>query len=204
MPQVSPSSSLPAQPGCAGTITRATSARRAWQEIAEDDDLAAFGLLRERRRDQVGRRHQAVDVLMVLVEHHAVEAVLVGIGELVDIFLVESAAARAVPQAVRHRDPAGVVNLVEVGGEVRVRHKVPAIELDRIAHGLPSRGPTSAGGMLVEIWRRRHRQSCPGRRMTIPQKSMSNRPLTPWESRRAGDSIRATNRAAGASAQAAM
>jgi hypothetical protein len=42
--------------------------------------------------------------------------------------------------------------------------------------------------MLVEIWRRRHR------RMTIAQKTPSNRPFTPWESPDAGDNIRAINR----------
>ena len=68
------------------------------QEIAEDDDLAVLGPLRQRGGDQVGRRHQAVDVLMVLVEHHAVEAELVGIGELVDILLIEAAAFLRVPQ----------------------------------------------------------------------------------------------------------
>jgi hypothetical protein len=42
--------------------------------------------------------------------------------------------------------------------------------------------------MLVEIWRRRHP------RMAIAQKTPSNRPLTPWERRHAGDNIRAINR----------
>ena len=104
------------------------------QEIAEDDDLAALGPLRQRRGDQVGRWHQPVDVLMVLVEHHAVEAELVGIGELVDILLIEAAALLRVPQAVRHRHPAGVVFLVEVRRQVRIGHEVPAIERDGLAH----------------------------------------------------------------------
>ena len=104
------------------------------QEVAENDDLAALGLLRQRGRDQIGRRHQAIDVLMMLVEHHAVEADLVGIGELVDIFPIEAAASLGVPQAVRHGDPAGLVSLVEVGGQIRIRHEMPAVELDRLGH----------------------------------------------------------------------
>src|SRR5262249_31901137 len=75
---------------------------------------------------------QAVDVLVVLVEHHAVEADLVGIGELIDILLVEAAAALAVPEPVRHRYPAGVVGLVEIRRQVGIGHEVPAIELDRL------------------------------------------------------------------------
>ena len=104
------------------------------QQVAEDDDLAALGALRQRRGDQVRRRHQAVDVLVVLVEHHAVEAELVGIGELVDILLIEAAALLRVPQRVRHRHPAGVVFLVEIRRQVRIRHEVPAVELDGFAH----------------------------------------------------------------------
>ena len=57
--------------------------------------LPRFVRLGERGRDQVGRGHQPVDVLVVLVEHHAVEAELVGIGELVDVLLVEPAAPLA-------------------------------------------------------------------------------------------------------------
>ena len=41
--------------------------------------------------------HQPVDVLVMLVEHHAVEAELVRIGELVDVLLVKPAAL-GVPQ----------------------------------------------------------------------------------------------------------
>ena len=104
------------------------------QQVAENDDLAALGLLRQRGGDQIGRRHQAIDVLVMLVEHHAVEADLVGIGELVDIFLIEAAASLCVPQAVRHGDPAGLVSLVEIGGQIRIGHEVPAIELDRPGH----------------------------------------------------------------------
>jgi hypothetical protein len=93
------------------------------QQVAENDDLAALGPLRQRRGDQIGRRHQAIDVLVMLVEHHAVEPDLVGIGELVDIFLIEAAASLRVPQAVRHRHPAGLVSLVEIGGQIRIGHE---------------------------------------------------------------------------------
>ena len=61
--------------------------------------LPRLVLLRQRGGDQVRRRHQPVDVLVVLVEHHAVEAELVGIGELVDVLLVEPAALLACPTA---------------------------------------------------------------------------------------------------------
>jgi hypothetical protein len=84
------------------------------QQVAEDDDLAALGALGERGGDQVGGRHQSVDVLVVLIQHHAVEAELVGVGELVDVLLIEAAALLRVPERIRHRHPAGVVFLIEI------------------------------------------------------------------------------------------
>jgi hypothetical protein len=104
------------------------------QQVAENDDLAPLGPLRQRRGDQIRRRHQTIDILVMLVEHHAVEADLVGIDELVDVFLIEAAATLCVPQAVRHGDPAGLVSLVEIGGQIRIGHEMPAIELDRPGH----------------------------------------------------------------------
>ena len=104
------------------------------QEIAEHDELRALGALRQRRRDEIRRRHQAIDVLVMLVEDEPVETQLLGIGQLVDIFLVQSVGLFPVPQAVRHRDPAAVEALVEIRGQIGIRHEVPAIEFDR-SHG---------------------------------------------------------------------
>ena len=42
----------------------------------------------QRGGHDVGRRHQAVNILMVLVEHHTVKTEFVRISQLVDILLV--------------------------------------------------------------------------------------------------------------------
>ena len=55
------------------------------QEVGEHDDLAVTGLLGQRRGDDVWRRHQPVDVLVMLVQHHPVETDGVGVSELVDV-----------------------------------------------------------------------------------------------------------------------
>src|SRR5512135_692894 len=70
----------------------------------------------------------------MLVEHHAVEAELVGVDELIDIFLVESARLAVVPQPVGYRDPAGVLLLVKILVEIGISHEMPAEELHRFHH----------------------------------------------------------------------
>ena len=113
------------------------------RRFASTTILPVLGLLAERRRDDVGRRHQPVDVLMVLVQHHAVEAERVGVGELVDVFVEQAFRLLAVPQLVGHRDPGGVVLLVEVGRQVRIGHEVPAEQLDGLRHDR----------VLLSVWR---------------------------------------------------
>ena len=83
------------------------------RQVAENDDLAVLGPLAERAGQQVRRRHQAIDILVMLVEHDAVEAKLVGVGELVEIFLIEADRLLAIEQAVGNGDPAALVFLVE-------------------------------------------------------------------------------------------
>jgi hypothetical protein len=41
---------------------------------------------------------ESVDILVMLVQHHPVESELVGIDELLDIFLIEVTGAIAIPQ----------------------------------------------------------------------------------------------------------
>ena len=84
------------------------------ERVADDRDLHALRLARERRRHEVGRRHQAVRVLVVLVDAHAVEAELFGVHELVEVAVVELRADGGVVQRVRARHPRGsVVRRVE-------------------------------------------------------------------------------------------
>ena len=60
------------------------------RQIPENDNLTVLGPLAERGSEKVRRRHQPVDVLMMLIEHDAIEPQLIGIGEFVQIFLVKA------------------------------------------------------------------------------------------------------------------
>src|SRR5262245_31388327 len=102
------------------------------KEIAEDDNLSTGCSLRQRRGDDVGRGHQAVNILMVFVKYHAVETQFVGVSELVDVFLVQAAGFVVVPQAIGNRDPARVLLLVEILIEIGISHEMPAEELNRL------------------------------------------------------------------------
>ena len=104
------------------------------QKVAEHHDATLGGRMGERGGDDVGRGHQPVDVLVMLVEHHAIEADLRGIDQLVDVFTQQAARLLLVPECVWNRDPTRVMLLVEVRGQMRVGHEVPAIELDRLHH----------------------------------------------------------------------
>ena len=82
--------------------------------VAEDGDLGAAGAAHQRRGHQVGRRHRAVGVLVVLVDAQAVEAELLGVLQLVEVLVVEPVAALRVVDAVGQRHPRRVVGAVEV------------------------------------------------------------------------------------------
>ena len=106
------------------------------QKISQDDNFAAGCILRQGSRDEIWRRHQAVDILMVLIQDHSVKAKLVGIDELVDVLLVKSAGSVIVPQTIRYGHPTTGFFLVEVIVEVRVGHEMPAKKLYRFHHYL--------------------------------------------------------------------
>src|SRR5205085_8514907 len=76
-------------------------------------------------------------VLMVLVEHEAVKAELLGIDQLIDVFLIEAGGALTIPQRVRNRHPAAVVALIEVRRQVGIGHEMPAEQLHRSHLVLP-------------------------------------------------------------------
>src|SRR5262245_6013963 len=67
---------------------------------------------------------------MMLVQYHAVESKLVGIDELLDIFLIEVTGAIAIPQRIRNGYPSAVVTRIEVGRQIRVGHEMPTEESD--------------------------------------------------------------------------
>ena len=85
--------------------------------------------------DQVGRRHDAVAVLVVLVDPDAVEAQLVGELQLVHVGVVDLVAPLGIEQPGVDVDPHRAVALPEVVRQIRPRHQVEPAELDH--RGLP-------------------------------------------------------------------
>src|SRR5437762_421233 len=111
---------------------------------------------------------------MVLVDADAVKAKLLGVLELVHVFVVHGVGLDRVEQAAVDVDPDGVVRLPEVVGQVRPRHQVEPGEL----HGLPPSSTaladaTPGGGVLAPAGTpattfRRWQGGCMPRRATCP------------------------------------
>ena len=106
------------------------------QGAAEDRDLDRLGALDQRAGDQVGRRHQAVGGLVMLVDADRIEAELLGIDERVDVARVFLGALDRVVEAVRQHHPGRAVlrRLREI--ERPVRHQM---EGDELHDATPSR-----------------------------------------------------------------
>ena len=104
-------------------------------QVAQHDDLAVLGALGQGCRQQVGRRHQAVDVLVMLVEDHTVEAKLVSVGQLVEIFLIQTTRLVRVEQFVGNGDPAAFVFLLVTLVEIGPWHEVPGKNVGAIGRG---------------------------------------------------------------------
>ena len=99
--------------------------------IAHQHELDAGGPARQRRRHQVGRRHQAVGVLMVLVDADAVEADARRIFELVQVFVVGAVPDRRIEQLGGHIDPDRAMLFPEVVGQLGIGHQVEEVEFHR-------------------------------------------------------------------------
>ena len=93
------------------------------QRVADDRDLHPLRLAGEDRRHQVGRRHEPVGVLVVLVDADAVEAELLRVDQLVEVAVVNLVADLGVEEGVGARHPGGPV---VVGGQRRIGHEVEA------------------------------------------------------------------------------
>ena len=70
------------------------------QAIAQHHDTGLCDPLRKRGGDQIGRGHNAIGVLVMLIDDHPVETQRIGIGELIDILLIDLRAALGIKQAV--------------------------------------------------------------------------------------------------------
>ena len=97
--------------------------------VAEEDDRDVLRLAGERGGDDVRRRHQAVAVLVVLVDADPVVAQRRGVDQLIDVLVVELAHLLRVLEPGRDVDPDAVVGVAEVVRQVAVRHEVERVEL---------------------------------------------------------------------------
>ena len=94
------------------------------QRVAHDTDRRVGGASRERRGDQVGRRHQAVAVGMVLVDAHRVEAAIGGVFELVHEIVVHVVRATRIEQRGVDVHPDRWVLVAEARRQFGVGHQV--------------------------------------------------------------------------------
>src|SRR5206468_2711948 len=83
--------------------------------------------LRQRAGDHVRRWHEAIGVLMVLVDADAVEAQLIGVSERVDVLAIELMSLDRIVELVGEPDPGRVVALVEVVRQIGPGHQVEEV-----------------------------------------------------------------------------
>src|SRR5947209_3366509 len=96
---------------------------------AEDCDLGLPGTARERRRHHNGRGHQAVGILMMLIDGDAVEAELGCKLQLVEIAVIELVALLRVEMGVRQNHPGGAIFPRSSEVEIGIRHEVKEKDL---------------------------------------------------------------------------
>ena len=94
------------------------------QRAAEHRDLAVLRAARERACHDAGNGHQAIGVLVMLVDADAVPAEFIGIFDLVEIAVIELVADLRIVVGVRQRHPGGIVFLIVVGIERRIGHEM--------------------------------------------------------------------------------
>ena len=102
--------------------------------VADDADRRSRRPAAEPGRDDVGRGHRAVAVLVVFVHADAVEAERVRVLELIHVLVVHGVALLRVVERVWDVDPDGPVLLAEVVGQVRPRHQVEPGEFHASPH----------------------------------------------------------------------
>ena len=71
---------------------------------------------------------------MMLIEHHAIKAYLIGISQLINILLIQTTGLLPIPQTIGDSDPARGLGVVKIRRQMGIGHEVPAIELNRATH----------------------------------------------------------------------
>ena len=90
--------------------------------IAENDYRGVLGAARQRSGGDIGRRHDAVGIVVVLVDADAVEPDLVCEFQFVQILVVELVRLDRIEQVAGHVHPDAAVLLLEIFGQIAVRH----------------------------------------------------------------------------------
>ena len=99
--------------------------------IAQHDQVGARGAPRQRRRHDVGRRHHAVAVLMMLVDAQSVEASLIGELQRVEILVVKLMADLGVVEAARNIHPDAAMLLFEIVRQIPIGHQMEPREFHK-------------------------------------------------------------------------
>ena len=92
--------------------------------VAEHHQVGVARAPREGGRHDIRRRHQAVRILMMLVDAEPVEAHRVGILELIEVVVVEAMTDFGIVQIARDIDPHAVILLFEIFRQEPIRHQM--------------------------------------------------------------------------------
>jgi hypothetical protein len=94
------------------------------QGVTQDDDRSIQRAAGDRRRHNIGRRHEPVGILVVLVNTEAVIAQRVGILEHVEIVVIDIVAFDRIVELGIDVDPDGTMFLAKVFWQMRPGHEV--------------------------------------------------------------------------------
>ena len=73
---------------------------------------------------QIGRRHDSIGIVVVLIDTESIEPGLVGELQLVQVFVVELVSLRSVKKMAGHIHPYASVLVLEIRGQIPIRHQV--------------------------------------------------------------------------------
>jgi hypothetical protein len=100
--------------------------------LAEQQDGRVACAAREGRRHQLRRRHQAVGVLVMLVDAEAVEAEIAGVFQEIQVVVVDPVGLARVEQARIDVDPHAAMLFGKVVGQVGPGHEIEPVKLHRV------------------------------------------------------------------------
>ena len=123
------------------------------QAVSQDHQFRPGGPPGQGCRHEVWGRHQAVSVLVVLIDSDAVEPQLLGVLQLVQVRVIELVSLGWVVEAVGQVYPDAVVLPLEVVRQERVRHQVEGYELHGAVLGTSGGGAGQPAGSTSALGR---------------------------------------------------